>query len=265
MMKPIGFVHSTRKLKLEAPRQGALDRSKEIQRIALEPGQNFEQALEDLGDFSHVWLISQFHLNDTWNTKVKPPRGSKAKRGVFATRSPYRPNQIGLSCVELVEIKGRNLWVTGSDLLDGTPILDIKPYVVESDSFPNASIGWMENRSFQYEIIRSPQFLRQIDWLDKNGLKQFDSTIVQQLERNPLDSSSKRVKMIEDGLAVFAYRTWRVIFKVGSQTLELLEIRSGYSPQELLAPEDKCKDKNRHRDFIVSFGWSADYLLQRDS
>lgn len=264
LLKPIGYIHSSRKLKLEAPRQGALDRSGEIARLTLEAGKNFEQALEDLSGFSHLWLISQFHLNETWKAKVKPPRGSSTKRGVFATRSPYRPNPLGLSCVELIEIKGRHLWIKGSDLLDGTPVLDIKPYVSESDSFPQARQGWLIDRSPQYEIVSSPLYNSQMAWLSSRGLETLQSTVVQQLERNPLDSSSKRVRELEPNLAIFSYRTWRVVFRVGAQTIELLEVRSGYSKAELLEPGDQYQDKSLHRDFQVAFRFSLNSSIYSD-
>ncbi len=253
-MKPIGFLHSARKLKLEAPRQGSLDQSKEIARITLEQGQNFEQALEDIEGFSHLWLIYTFHLNTTWKAKVKPPRGSKKQRGVFATRSPYRPNPLGLSCVQFIEKQGRHLWVSGSDLIDGTPILDLKPYVIESDSFPRAQQGWLEDRGEKLQIVSSPLYLSQLEWLGRHGLSLLHSTATQQLERDPFDSSSKRVKDLGDGHGVFAYRTWRILFQIGSSTLEINEIQSGYSLKDLMTEADQYEDKQIHRDFQALFG-----------
>ena len=107
------------------------------------PGNNFEQALDDIEGMERLWLIYLFHRNQGWKPKVMPPRGDK-KRGLFATRSPHRPNSIGMSCVRLESREGRKLWVSEYDLLDRTPILDVKPYLPYADSFPDAKTGWLE-------------------------------------------------------------------------------------------------------------------------
>jgi len=102
-----------------------------------------EVVIRDLQGFDRLWLIFAFHRSEGWKTTVKPPRGGP-KRGVLATRSPHRPNAIGLSAVELVGIEGRTLHLRGVDLLDGTPVLDIKPYVPYADAFPEARAGWID-------------------------------------------------------------------------------------------------------------------------
>jgi len=100
-------------------------------------------AWRDLAGFERIWLIFAFHRSDGWKAEVKPPRGGP-KRSVLATRSPHRPNAIGLSAVTLVAVGERHLQVRGVDLLDGTPILDIKPYVPSADAFPHARAGWID-------------------------------------------------------------------------------------------------------------------------
>lgn len=102
-----------------------------------------EQVVHDLHGFERIWLIFAFHLSEGWKSMVKPPRGGP-KRGVLATRSPHRPNSIGLSAVELIKVEGRTLHLRGVDLLDGTPVLDIKPYVPYADAFPGAKAGWID-------------------------------------------------------------------------------------------------------------------------
>ena len=102
-----------------------------------------ERALKDLEDFERIWLIYVFDRNDGWRSTVKPPRGGP-KRGVLATRSPHRPNAIGLSAVKVEKIEGKVLHLFGVDLLDNTPILDIKPYVPYADAFPNSAAGWID-------------------------------------------------------------------------------------------------------------------------
>jgi tRNA (adenine37-N6)-methyltransferase len=112
--------------------------------IELLPGRNFEQALKDLAGFERIWVIAWLHLNENWQPTVIPPRGPKVRRGLFATRSPHRPNPIAISALKLVRIEGLTLHVHGIDLLDGTPVLDIKPYVPYADAFPDAREGWLE-------------------------------------------------------------------------------------------------------------------------
>ena len=104
---------------------------------------NFDQALADLEGFSHIWVIYWMHLNQGWNPTVVPPRGPKTRRGLFATRAPHRPNSIGLSAVRLKKIEGRTLYVEGHDMLDATPVLDIKPYIPFTDAHPDATSGWL--------------------------------------------------------------------------------------------------------------------------
>jgi tRNA-Thr(GGU) m(6)t(6)A37 methyltransferase TsaA len=100
-------------------------------------------AFRDLAGFERIWLVFALHRSEGWRPEVKPPRGG-GKRSVLATRSPHRPNAIGLSAVELLTVESDRLRVRGLDLLDGTPILDIKPYVPYADSFPGSLAGWID-------------------------------------------------------------------------------------------------------------------------
>jgi len=143
-MKPIGVVHSPFKERYAAPRQPALG-DKVTATIELNSGENLEQAVKDLESFSHIWVIYWMHLNRGWNPTVIPPRGPKERRGVLATRAPHRPNSIGLSAVKLVKVNGRVLEIETLDMLDGTPVLDIKPYIPYADSISNASHGWLDD------------------------------------------------------------------------------------------------------------------------
>ena len=102
-----------------------------------------EAAFRDLAGFQRIWLLFAFHRSEGWKAEVRPPRGG-GKRSVLATRSPHRPNAIGLSAVELLAVEGTCLRVRGVDLLDGTPILDIKPYVPYADAFPESRAGWID-------------------------------------------------------------------------------------------------------------------------
>jgi len=146
--RPIGFMRSPYAKRIDAPHQPTVVAGTESgtameATLELEPWVA-ETALRDLAGFARVWLLFVFHLSEGWAPLVQPPRGPKGKRGVLATRSPHRPNPIGLSCLELVAVEGRTLRLRGVDLLDGTPVLDIKPYVPYADAFPGARAGWIE-------------------------------------------------------------------------------------------------------------------------
>ncbi|MBL4759730.1 MAG: tRNA (N6-threonylcarbamoyladenosine(37)-N6)-methyltransferase TrmO [Mariprofundaceae bacterium] len=141
-MQPIGIVHSPFKERFVAPRQPDLAKPT-AGTIELYNGSNFEQALSDLDSFTHIWVIYWMHLNQGWNPTVMPPRGSDIRRGLFSTRAPHRPNSIGLSVVKLTSINKRNLQIEGLDMLDGTPVLDIKPYLPYADNIEGASHGWL--------------------------------------------------------------------------------------------------------------------------
>ena len=155
----IGYVRSPYRERFGTPRQPTVtaqvleDRALDAT-IELVPGQNFEQAVQDLDGFQYIWVVAWLHLNEHWKPTVTPPRGPKERRGLFATRSPHRPNPIGLSALKLIKVDGRVLHVRGIDLLDGTPVLDIKPYVPYADAFPDAKAGWLDDIKDQTEPDR---------------------------------------------------------------------------------------------------------------
>ncbi|MCM0081564.1 tRNA (N6-threonylcarbamoyladenosine(37)-N6)-methyltransferase TrmO [Geomonas sp. Red32] len=157
--RPIGVVRSPYSRRIDAPHQSTVVEGTETGEVAiatLELGPHLdEKVLQDLDGFDRVWLIFAFHLSEGWKSTVKPPRGGP-KRGVFATRSPHRPNSIGLSAVELVKIEGRTLHLRGVDLLDGTPVLDIKPYVPYADAFPGSKAGWIDEMDAQKGRYSAP-------------------------------------------------------------------------------------------------------------
>jgi tRNA-Thr(GGU) m(6)t(6)A37 methyltransferase TsaA len=143
-MKPIAIAHTLFKEKFSVPRQPGLIQLESS--IELLPPYNRAEALTGISEFSHIWLIFSFHEipeNADQNLSVRPPRlGGNKKLGVFATRSPFRPNRLGLSLVKLERIEGTTLIISGADLLDQTPIYDIKPYLKEVESITNAHSGW---------------------------------------------------------------------------------------------------------------------------
>ena len=147
-MKPVARIQSDFPEKFGIPRQSGLVPELEA-RVVFEPPYRAPEAVRGLESFSHIWLLWVFSesLREGWSPTVRPPRlGGNVRVGVFASRSPFRPNPIGLSAVRLERIdfgpEGPVLHVRGADLMDGTPILDIKPYVPYSDSYPQALAGF---------------------------------------------------------------------------------------------------------------------------
>lgn len=148
-MKIIAKIRTDFKEKFGIPRQSGL--AKNVGRIVFEPEYRVPEALRGIEEYSHLWIIWKFSKaeRDGWSPTVRPPRlGGNKRMGVFATRSPFRPNPIGLSSVKLLAVEdtceGRVLVIEGADLLDGTPIYDIKPYLAYTDSHPEAVCGFAD-------------------------------------------------------------------------------------------------------------------------
>jgi tRNA-Thr(GGU) m(6)t(6)A37 methyltransferase TsaA len=140
--KPIGIIRTPFKQSTGTPIQSSVAKGA-AGTVELFP--EFEAGLKDLGEFERVWLIYQFDRASKPQLLVRPYLDS-CERGIFATRSPARPNRIGMSPVRLIRIEGRRLHVADVDILDGTPLLDLKPYVPAFDHFPAARVGWYKNR-----------------------------------------------------------------------------------------------------------------------
>ena len=253
-IEPIGFFRALQHYPYDAARQGALAPETRGE-VVLERGRNFEQALQDLDGFSHIWLLFQFHQNERWKPVVQPPRGHR-KVGVFACRAPYRPNPIGLSCVELLRVDGLRIEVRGHDLLDGTPILDIKPYLAYADSVPGATRGWLDEiEDARWGVSCSPEASVQLDWLEAQGAGCVRDFLVQQLSERPLDTKKKRLTRLEANAWEIAYRTWRIRFSPCPEThrIEIESVRSGYTPQEIREEDDPYRDKDLHAAFRTRF------------
>jgi tRNA-Thr(GGU) m(6)t(6)A37 methyltransferase TsaA len=142
IMRPIGVIHSPFNEKTETPIQAS--RSQAIGKVIVDP--EFAPGLQDIEGFSHLILLYAFDRSDGYSLQIKPFL-DKHLRGLFATRYPYRPNPIGLSIVGLVSRQDNVLTISGVDVLDGTPLLDIKPYVPDFDLRTQVRTGWYETRS----------------------------------------------------------------------------------------------------------------------
>lgn len=170
LVKEIAYIHTDFPTKFGIPRQSGI--VKELKGVVcFEPGYRNWEAFRGLEGFSHIWLIWRFsgNVGEEWSPMVKPPRlGGKKRMGVFATRSPFRPNPIGLSCVRLERIewdknKGPLLYVAGVDLMDGTPILDVKPYLPYADSYPDALGGFASGiQESRLEVVFPEELLEMV-------------------------------------------------------------------------------------------------------
>ena len=239
LVNPIGLIRTPYSDRYRAPRQPSMAEDACEATIELFPGHNFEQAVEDLAGFDMIWIIAWLHRNRTWKPKVLPPRGPRKKRSVFATRSPHRPNPIGLSSARLLAIEGRILRLGATDLLDGTPILDIKPYLPYADSFPDARAGWLdavaaeelqrsrENRA--YTVEWSELAARQAEWLAKEHGIDLAAEAVKILQHDPLPHPYRRISRWSRTHLILAIKSWRVKFALDGVQVRIERIVSGYS------------------------------------
>ncbi|MBL0175946.1 MAG: tRNA (N6-threonylcarbamoyladenosine(37)-N6)-methyltransferase TrmO [Ignavibacteria bacterium] len=260
--EPIGVFHGARKHRYETPRQGVLAPDA-TGVIALLPQRNFEQALRDLEHFERIWVLSVFHLNPHWKPLVSVPRHREDKVGVFATRAPYRPNPIGLSCVRLDGIDGLELRVSEADLLDGSPVLDIKPYLPYADSFPDAHTSWvLDALSDLYTIEEAHSAVAQLDWVRDASDINLRGFIDVQLQHEPASRRRKRIALLSPqsgtspALYALSYRTWRIVYTIDedARRVTVHGLASGYTAAELEAgAEDRYGDKDVHRAFLSRF------------
>jgi tRNA (adenine37-N6)-methyltransferase len=252
-LEPIGMFSCPQKERYQVARQGGLLEgiSGEIQ---LFPHHNYEQALEGIDGFDHIWVIYQFHRNTHWKPKVFPPRGDQ-KQGVFSTRSPHRPNFIGLSRVKLLRVNGLILSIEDHDLIDGTPVIDIKPYLNYCDAEPSARQGWLddlEGSDKKYTIFWSEKSKKQVTFLMGHGID-MESALQPRLALHPYPRKSNRIKKLENDRYLAAYKSWRILYIVEVETMEvhILEVQSGYRSEDLIDDlQDRWGDFWLHREFM---------------
>ena len=236
-LTPIGHIRTPYIDRYSAPRQPGMAREGAEGVIELIGGMNFEQALEDLEGFDRIWVIYWFHRNSGWRPKVLPPRGTDRKRGVFATRSPHRPNPLGLSLLRLVDIRGRRIRVADVDLLDGTPILDIKPYLPSVEAFPGSRTGWLEeNEAPRYHVAIGPLAAEQLGWLCDRHRIELEPFMSDLLSRDPAPHPYRRIEAV-GATMVLAIKSWRVHFRVDGDRVLVDDIASGY-PGDVVAATD---------------------------
>lgn len=254
----VGFIESNAKYRYELPRQAVFASSPAFLRWN---DRKYAECAADLKGFDRIWLLWVFdrNQNNNYHTRVRVPvPAEKDTYSVFATRSPYRPNPIGMSAVELVDVTPEGLQIGACDLLDGTAVLDVKPYIPEADAFPEAKAGWRDevNKS-AFEINWTSDAAKQADFIFEHGDFDLRNFCDVQLKYRPTDSSRKRVGKIENSdNYLLHFRTWNIIFSCDDINLKIniLGISSNYSDSDL-APgtPDPYNDKDLHRSFNLSF------------
>jgi tRNA (adenine37-N6)-methyltransferase len=243
-LSPIGYVRSALSTKVQAPRQPVAATGAQA-RIELLSGHNFEHALEDLERWELIWVLFWFHHNSGWRPKVLPPRSTTGRKGVFATRAPHRPNPIGMSVVRLLRVEKLVLHVSDADMLDGTPVLDIKPYVAYSDAHPKASAGWLEAQQPGDSPARDPMspFTVSLDaladeqasWVQRETGLDLRERIEQTLMLGPAPHPYRRIRPMGDWMQL-AVKEWRARFTLEGRHVRVLAIDSGYRDSQLAAP-----------------------------
>lgn len=256
LLAPIGYVRTDATAKVDAPRQPAAALGREG-RVELLPGRNLEHAVEDLAGCERIWLIFWLHLNASWRPKVLPPRGSGKRRGVLATRSPYRPNPLGLSAVRLVRVEGLTLQVLDVDMVDGTPVLDIKPYVAYTDAHPDASVDWLQPASADspadpltaYRVCLSALAREQLAWIEGRAGDALNQRICSLLSADPFPRPYRRIRREGAGFRM-AVGAWRVWYRVDGQQVEVDSLTSGYSAAQCLPGQAQSDPAlELHREF----------------
>jgi tRNA-Thr(GGU) m(6)t(6)A37 methyltransferase TsaA len=256
-VEPIGYVRTSLKFKDEAPRQPRAGGGAPA-RIELLGGRNYEHALLDIEGWDYIWVLFWFHHNEGWRPKVLPPRSTSGRKGVFATRSPHRPNPIGLSAVRLERIDGLTLHLHDADMLDGTPVLDLKPYVAYTDSIVDARNGWLDRDARAAAGAVDPIAAFTVDW-DETAAEQaawveartnlaLRARVTATLELGPEPQPYRRIRRDGAGF-VLAVKAWRARFSVEGRRVRVHEIRSGYRHSQLVGVSAGDVDLSAHREF----------------
>jgi len=239
---PIGIVHSAANVKFLARFQP--NESKGDENV-IELDAKYTQALADLDGFTRIWVIWWFSRGDpTWKSKVMPPHGH-TKRGLFATRTPNRPNRIAMTPVRLIRIEGNKLIIGDCDMLDGTPVIDIKPYIANYDSFPNESMGLVTDahQSGDFEVSYTPLAEQQFTWLHNNGIH-IREQIEEILKQDPAVNRTRRIKPYNEGF-IIGCGAWRALFTFNNKQVIITRITPGYPKSALISGKciNNCKEQ----------------------
>lgn len=264
-LDPIGFIRTPQRQKFHArhqPDEGAPERCV----LELVRGRDYELGLRDLAGFSRVWLVWWFHRNTTWRPLVLPPRGPKQRRGVFATRSPHRPNPLGLSAVELIAVDAAHcrLELGPCDLVDGTPVFDIKPYLPAYDAFPEAVGGWTMAidtamaAAPTHTVALSPLALEQAEWLAAEWGIDFRPRMLALLARDPTPHRTRRIRRRHDGRLEIGCGAWRGYFEVVEERVDVAALDAAFPTHWIEdAQRTRLPDRDAQRAFLQR--WPSPY------
>lgn len=237
-IQPIGYIRTGKRVKFDALHQPE-ESAREQHVLELVPGCGYEDGLRDLAGFSRIWLIWWFHRNTTWRPMVLPPRGPAMRRGVFATRSPHRPNPLGITPVQLLAVEKGRLILGPCDLVDGTPVFDIKPYIPAYDAFPEERSGWTGEVDAaltappRYTVEWSAPALAQAEWLAREWQVDFRPRLDELLSRDPTPHRTRRIRRRPDNTFQIGCGGWLAGFTLSGDTVLVTGLEPGY-PARLL-------------------------------
>lgn len=225
--------------------------------LELNPGPGIREALRDLDGMERIWLIWWFHRAESWRPLVLPPRGPSQRRGVFSTRSPHRPNPIGMTPARLLGMEGLRLLLGPCDLLEGTPVLDIKPYVPAYDAFPESRAGWIEavealqSQPPRLSVSWSALAQEQVQWLKAAWSVDFQQRVVDILGRDPSPHRTRRIRRLPGGDFEMGCGAWRVEFRVREAAVEILAVKPSFPVRFLLESwREEIPDREAQSTFL---------------
>lgn len=237
--RSIGKISSQYDSKYQAPRQANITQTRQLSKIELFDWVEAHFSLRELDGVERIFIFYIFDRSTNWKPIVNPPRGNK-KVGVFASRSPYRPNPIGMSICKIVEVDSNYIIVENADLLDNTPIIDIKPYIPEYDSFPESRVGWideLEKHSYDFVISEKVSKIYNLlkDFSAEMNIEGFDyfNTILDLLNANPYPKKYRRIKKLDENKYQIAIKSWRFEYIISENKIEICDFYSGYTKSQI--------------------------------
>ena len=255
-IRPIGYIRTGKAEKFHARHQ-PLETESEENVLELVEGAGMREAIHDLGGFTRIWLVWWFHRNPGWRPLVLPPRGPAKRRGVFATRSPHRPNALGLTAVRLLGVKPGKLLLGPCDLVEGTPVFDIKQYIPAYDSFPEERVGWMDE--VDAAMQQPPAYVvqwgglaeEQGRWLAEEWGVDFRPRMAELLGRDPSPHRTRRIGRRGERFEI-GCGAWRGLFRVEGAIVTVEELQAGYPRRFLNDPaRPVLPDREAQLAFLV--------------
>lgn len=257
VLEPIGYVRTALTTKVEAARQPRAAGGAQG-RIELLPARNFEHALSDLDEWPYIWVLFWFDRNEGWRPKVLPPRSRSGRKGVFATRSPHRPNPLGLSAVKLERVDGLTLHVSDVDMLDGTPVFDIKPYVAYTDAIAAAGDGWLTDEEAprdpipEFEVAWDAVAAEQAAWVEAQTGLPLRARATATLALGPEPHPYRRIRRSRFGFSL-CVKEWRLKFRVDGRRVQVIAVESGVRKSELARLREVSAELTLHRAFCAQW------------